>query len=315
MHSLTIFRRRAPLLALALGLILTGCGASAIARTTAPSISPTATSMPTTTTAPTSVLPPDCANAAVFAGAKRLGGTDLAINGPELSNMAYPGRLLPDGTPLKPLKVDPHPWTFVGFSRVNPTWDGPGGYNFALCNGSPTLEHTISAVSFRIETVTPYTGQLNQWPFCWTFAYHPGSKSADGVGCGGANANDEWLKVSFKGDATSGATVAAEQVQTSNGNIFYPEQPPYGPIPVKLPAGKAIAFNMNLALPSAPATYTFSVGISIDGAPPVFSASTDPVVQAPTAHYWDGAACLTPAMQAQIPPNADPQSAYICPES
>lgn len=299
---------------LAFALTLAGCGASATART--PVASPAATATPTPVPMPTATPPwttlPTCGLQYVFDYAKRLGDTDFVVAGPELSNLAYPGKQVPDGTALKPLRVDAHPVSAV---EVNPSMEAGGGYNFTLCNGSPTRSHLISAVTVRIDSLAPYTGQLSEWRFCNSAAYHPGSSGVFNGGCGGGNPNDEWMKATFSSGAASGATVVAAQVGAVNFNTFYHDQPPYAPLPVSVSAGKAIAFNVALDLPNPSATYTFSVGISLDGAPPVFSAPTDPVLLAPVAHYWDGAACLAPDMKSQIPPDADPQSAYICPES
>ncbi len=73
------------------------------------------------------------------------------------------------------------------------------------------------------------------------------------------------------------------------------------------------SFNLGIAAPTASGTYTFSLGISLDGAAHVYVPVPHQLLLDSSARAWDGKACITPAMQSQIP--ANDTAAYVCPKS
>jgi hypothetical protein len=69
---------------------------------------------------------------------------------------------------------------------------------------------------------------------------------------------------------------------------------------------------VSLAAPTTVGTYNFSFSVTVDGAKTPFAPLGVDLLLGP-ARVWDGAACLKPEMQAQIPTGST--DAYICPES
>ena len=98
----------------------------------------------------------------------------LTVSNPTLS--------LPETTPLKPLQV-----SLSGPETSDKTPTDPslsertgGGYVLSICNGA-TQSRTLQRVAVRLESVKPYTGQLNAWSSC----SGPYTRSfSTGAGCG-----------------------------------------------------------------------------------------------------------------------------------
>jgi hypothetical protein len=302
------------------GILLVGCG-SATAGQSSPSASHPAVPppTPTATTAPTPLPTADPAQAAAVCGWNQ-GMSRGAVHVGDLFishisfGLAYPAVGLPAGTPLKPLQVDTaisnNTWAPGSLSpqpaMVNPALNEQlGSFDVSVCNGSQTQSHVVQGTSIRIDTLASYSGQLSAWKSC--DAAYSRQQTAGGGGCGGGYAGDEYLHATFSDGATAGSVVAAQPSQGTSPAI-------HGPLPVTLAYGKTVELATGLTLPSAPAMYTFSVGIDMDGAPIWFPIS-ESMLFAPVAHEWSGEACSAPAMQSQIPAATNPPSYYICPES
>jgi hypothetical protein len=304
------------------GVLLVGCGSAPAAQPSPSSFhaavpSPT----PSATTAPTPLPTADSAQAAAACGWNQgqTGGAvhvgDLFISQPGLG-LANPAVGLPDGTPLKPLQVDTYSsnnaWGSGSRSpqppMVNPALaEQLGSFDVSVCNGSQTQSHLVQGTSIRIDTLTPYSGQLNAWKSCDSAYFR--QQTAGAGGCGGGYGGDEYLHATFSDGATAGTVVAAQ---------FTPGVEPAGrgsgPLPVTLAYGKTVELATGLTLPSAPAMYTVSVGVNVDGAPIWFHINWS-MLFAPVAHAWSGEACSAAAMQSQIPAATNPPSYYICPTS
>src|SRR5215813_3152315 len=134
-----------PMFLLSLSLVLAGCGASATTPPSGHQAAQTATAMdmssPTVTATPSPNAPQtpgattfDCASGRGFAGAPRLGASDLLVLGPSLNNLAYPGRKLQDKTPLKPLALTSRGALPYPSEEANPVDLSSGGYTIELCN-------------------------------------------------------------------------------------------------------------------------------------------------------------------------------------
>jgi hypothetical protein len=88
---------------------------------------------------------------------------------------------------------------------------------------------------------------------------------------------------------------------------------------VTLKAGGAIMLLISITRPNALGTYEFAVSVTTSAAGAASAASPyaplPPQLFALVAHKFTGHACLTSAMQAQIPAQAtNPATYYICPE-
>lgn len=299
-------------LSLGLALCLAGCGA-----TTADPSSTATTALPTAIPSSTPTL--DASRLAACglhspSGVVSLG--DLLVTGPGLTNIASPARKLPDGTPLAPfhlasgealntqLPLDP---------AVNPNMTaGSGGYWLSVCNSSPTTSHVVQGVSVRIESATPYSGELDAWNVC-DGSYDAATKQAGQAGCGGGFCANETLKATFDA-TTAGADASIKSVGSDKDFAGGCGPVVFGPLPVSLTPHQAIFINIGVVMPSTPVTYTFAFGVAQDSAAPSYLPASRPALLAPITHKWTGTACASSAMQAQIPPASSP-TYYICPAS
>src|SRR5690348_11927267 len=155
-------------------LLIAGCGApsaGASLPSTSSTPAPTATSAPTPVpTADLATLSGPCAPASGSQAATiphyQIG--DLIVTEARLS-FPYAAQQLPDGTPLQPVQL-PGPSLSAEFPDsppVNPHLkENPAGYEFLVCNNTPTQAHVIQSVSVRIASFTPYSGRLSAWQFC-----------------------------------------------------------------------------------------------------------------------------------------------------
>jgi len=286
--------------AVLVGLLLTGCSTSTRASTAGP---PTSTPPSSPTPLPTvdpAQLPQACHD---VAPAVRAGGLFAGAQA-RLGNVSYPHIHLPEGTPLKPLQVPGVNPQLPSDAPTNPDLRAlGGGYVVALCNGS-AQPHTIHAVAVRLESVTPYTGQLNEWVFC--AAPYTRSFRTGGGGCGGGPGQDEYVHGAFVPTAPPGTVIETTQTPGISSDR-------YGKLPWTLPPGAMILIDVGIVPPTAAGYYTFSFGLAIDGATPVFAAVAPATLLAPVAHEWTGDACLAPEMQSQIPPATNPPTFYLCP--
>lgn len=315
-HSISL------LLIFLIGLLGSACGAST-GTTSTGSVSATATATIAPTATPLATIP--AATVTQVCGqymptpAVSVGGLAV-VQQTGLGNLAYPATKLPDNAAQVPMVMqqssqggfilgpdDSHP--------TNPNMhEGGGGYAIWVCNIS-SAPHTISRVDVRLESVAPYTAQLNEWPACqspYTRQFGPG-----GAGCGGADFENEYMHAPFTPDATPGTVVTATQTGTNTG---VSGERNYGPLPVTLQPGERMSIEVGMGSDqygyhafSTAGTYTFSFGLSIDDQTPIFATTSPPTLLATPAHEWNGQACTTPAMQAQIPPATDPPTYYICP--
>ncbi len=305
-------------------LLAAACGQStsrpgALSQPTAtrqPTATPTLVATATPTLQPTATPAQAASGCAVGGGANLLRAGDLVISPIQLTNVSYPSQHIPDSTPLKPYAFTTNNLgaLFPDSTPTNPSLaesaGAAGGYAFIVCNDSPTQSHTIRAISVKLATLTPYTGQLNTYQACDGFYARPGPATFGG--CGGGFITDEYLHATFASSA--GAGVAVTATQTKTGSSFGRGSEP--PLPDTLAPGHTVGFVVGLTAPTASGTYTFSFGVTIDNGAPVYFGSAPATLLAPVAHKWTGPACEKPAMLAQIPTTVtNPPTRYICPES
>ncbi len=293
-------------------LSLAGCGTAASGGGTALS-SPTVTATPAPTPIPTvSTAPASCGMSAGRSPIYHVG--DLLIQ--QGFALVYPSRKLPDGTPLAPYSM-PDPSDSAALNArvpsdppTNPDMqESPGGFLVTICNVSTTQSHVVMSVSARIDSFTPYTGALNVWNYC-DGVYSRSQPSA--TGCGGGLVTDEYLSANFPASASVGSTVSATQVGTGNSSGSGPDAEP---LPVTLGPGQSLMLDVTVTVPAAPGIYGFSLGVAADSTAPAFAPAGQPALFAPVAHKWTAEACMTPAMQSQIPAATTPPTFYICPEA
>ncbi len=237
-----------------------------------------------------------------------------------LGNLAYPKIKLPDDAPLAPFQVVSESHVpIISSDRTHPTnprmRELGGGYTLSICNIS-TAPHIIQRVDVRLDSVVPYTSQLNQSSEC-VATYSPGS-GVGGTGCGGADYKTEYMHAPFAPDATVGATVTATQVGQTNGGENHGVEKQFSTLPVTLIQGDFITIEVGMGADTGPVfsvsgDYTFSFSLGVDGHAPERVAVSPPTLLTSIAREWTGAACTTPAMQAKFLPGATGE--YVCPAS
>jgi hypothetical protein len=229
---------------------------------------------------------------------------DSVIFTANIGPLAYPLVQLPSGTPAKPYKLTGAADTFAGSFlpvRVDPFGkDTP--YHASLfvqiCNTASAATHTVQAISAKLVSFTPLAGTVDAWtptPCDTTYYHNSPAKVVETGGCGGSYVDDLNLT------GTLSVTAPGTIITTVVGS--------HGSLPNSL-VGQESA-DVALTLPATPGTYSFAVGLQIDGMPMAFTGPGTAFVYAPVAHLWSGKACTTSGNLALIP--ASPAADYICP--
>ena len=287
------------LLALLAALLLAGCAPATTMQQQA-----TATRIPTATATPQATVSP--AHVTQACGGSIFGATgyyqvgDLYVS-VTLSQFAYPSRMIPNGTPLKPLQVVS---TQAGFDQQfpeQPYMNPQPSFVVTVCDAS-TNANDIEGLIATIESVTPDTGVLNAWNYC-AGSYSPQNQQpnvCEGPGVG----PEEDLNAVFSANAGAGESVTATLV-SHNTN--------YGPpLPLTLHPGRTLTILLNLTPPTRAGYYQFGVRVITNGATSATVPAQVIVLLDPAVRKWSGTACKATAMLAQIP--ADSMNSYICPE-
>jgi hypothetical protein len=304
----------ARLLTLALAGLLVACGTNAPPVLTGPTATTVPSGLPTADPAAAHTCATQTPKPVTYV---QLG--DLLFSRATLGALSYPAVMLPASVPLKPMQVTTavsnNVWSIGGplaaLPPANPGLEGNGaGYELIVCNASASAHHTVQAVSARIQTLTPFSGQLSVWKACDS-AYSRQQPSGGG-GCGGFGFYDETMKVSFSGATGQGATATATQLSDGlkDGG---PSQ--VGPLPYTLAPGQAITINVQLAPLTTPGIYILAFGVKVDGVATSYMPAVQAALHAPVAHTFTGAACQQSSMARQIPPATTPPSYFICPQA
>jgi hypothetical protein len=303
-------------------VMLAGCSGS----------SPTSTAK--TTPNPSSATSTPAAACGVAPVAPSIGEVAVAPQA-ALDGLAYPTAKLPDGIAPHPLIVAVGDLPPLGSTQpkytpdpshpTNPLvlQDTGGGYVLSLQNRS-TAAHTVRRIDVCLDSLTPASGQLNEWQPC--DAPYSRSGSSGPGGCGGHTVQDVFLHAPFTATPTVGSRVTATETRADDS--FYTTH--YQPLPVTLQPGERLTIEIGIGptttCPVAPetgfptsgclfktaGTYTFAFGVAVDGDAPVFAVRSPPTLLAP-ATEWTGQACTKPGMQALIPPATTPATNYVCP--
>ena len=303
-------------------VMLAGCSGS----------SPTSTA--TTTPTPHSATPIPAEACGDAPATPSVGGVAVAQQAP-LDGLAYPTAKLPDGIARQPLIVAVGDLPPLGTTQpkytpdpthpINPLvmQDTGGGYVLSLQNSS-TAAHTVRRVDMCLDSLTPASGQLNEWQPC-DVPYSRSGSSGPG-GCGGHTVQDVFLHAPFTATPTVGTRVTATETRADDS--FYTTH--YQPLPITLQPGERLTIEIGIGptttcpvatdtgfptsgcLFKTPGTYTFAFGVAVDAGAPVFAVRSPPTLLAP-ATEWTGQACTTPGMQALIPPATTPATNYVCP--
>lgn len=303
-------------------VMLAGCSVS----------SPTSTAQTTPSAHAATAIPASaCGDASATAS---VGGITVAPQAP-LDALAYPTAKLPDGIASRPLIVAVGDLPPLGTAQpkytpdpTHPTnplvmQDTGGGYVLSLQNSSPSA-HTVRGVEVCLDSLTPTSGQLNEWQPC--DAPYRRSGSPGPGGCGGHTQQEVFLHAPFTATPTVGTRVTATETRADDS--FYTTR--YQPFPITLqpgahltleigigptttcPVSPATGFPASSCLFKTPGTYTFAFGLLVDAGASVVAAHSLPTVLAP-ATEWTGDACTTPTMQTLIPPATTPATNYVCP--
>jgi hypothetical protein len=296
---------------LLLVVLLAGCGITAAGgASSASTASPTPTATPAPTIAP--ALLASCFGSDAAQTVHVVQSGDLLLTQPQLGGLAYPAVMLPATTPAtRPYPLESpdqsaYQTDFPNSPITNPSMDEHGGgFQFAVCNISRTSPHVLMGVSARLVAVTPYSGQLNQWQGCdGTLSSH---HQFVGGGCGGGIAGCVCFRATFPETATVGTEVPMVQTGTSLND----PGDGLGKLPFSLGPGRAATLLVGTAKPKAPATYSFTFGLTFDQGAAVYTPTSPAVLLAPIAHSWTGNNCEQPAMLAQITATS-PETYYIC---
>lgn len=304
--------RLALALTLILALALAGCSDSSLAASgNTPTVDPLATtpaSASSPTTASSSSQPTVTPNAqncgdewSGVTGLTRAGDLLFTPTIPTIDAILDP---LPAGVPLQPLKLPQQNATGQYVEWPTDTI-GTNSILVSVCNASRTTSHTIQGARVKLANFVAYTSQLNAWDFCAGFYARPAGVTSNNCDRGSAPV-DEQLQAVFASTAQPGTVVASTQPGGSGGS--------FGPLPAALLPGSAMYLNVTITAPTAPGTYTFAVSLTVDGASFPYTSNTS-LLLAPIAHQWNGQACTTSGMLAQIPPATNPPTGYICPAS
>lgn len=298
-------------LTLLLSLAMASCASGASGTPSA--AGPTATSSVSAAsmaTAPTSPTPwptvtPDgtpCADLmSKQAGVVRTG--DLLL-GPTFTDPEQLLYQLPDGTPLEPLKL-PQQNTSGRFPGWPVSTLGASSVYTPVCNASATTAHRVEGMRVKLTGFTAYSAQLNEWDYCAGSYARPAGVAPNNCDRGMAP-TDEMFGAVFAANAPVG-TIVTGQPGSSPIEGF-------GPLPAVLPPGIVMYLHVAITVPAARGTYSFAVSVTADGTQLPFTSSAS-MLLAPVAHIWNGQACTTSSMLAQIPPATNPPTPYICPVS
>lgn len=302
---------QSPARLLLLVILLAGCSTTSISGAT-----PTNTTPPIATAPPIPTIAPAILAACFGADATRpqqaIQVGDLLITQVELGGLSYPAVMLPDNAaPTKPFLLhrsdgDAYQTDFPHSPITNPSMEEHGGgFQFSICNISTTSPHVLKSVSAKISALTTYTGQVNQWQACeGTLSSH---HQLAGGGCGGGLAGCICFRAKFPDTATAGTDVPMSQTDTTLND----PGDGLGKLPLSLGPGEAVTLLVGMEKPKAPATYTFTFGLTFDSAAAVFTPASPAVLLAPIAHSWTGENCQKPALLAQITAT-NPETYYIC---
>lgn len=285
---------------LALVVWLVGCGSLTTQHTAAgstPTVAPwpTSTPKPTTPPVPYGVACSDLLQGAVIAAHSG----DLTYTKIQASPFSQ-HRQLPSTLPLAPMSVQlvmQHP-DLAQAPAVN-----VDSFVFSVCNSSTTKSHVLRRISLKLSGAEQATDVINVADPCWTV--YSRANGLTQAGCGGG-IQAVAISGAFATDATVGTVVQTTDADVNAAGAAWE--------PVTLAPGYGVTFLIKLKAPLAPATYTYALGVGVDGAaisyPDGYSVR---MLTTATPRIWNGDACLGPAMQALIPPAATPPITYICP--
>jgi hypothetical protein len=167
-----------------------------------------------------------------------------------------------------------------------------------------TKSHVIGAISVKLDAFVADNNTINTSHYCLHLYTRQGM--VDHTGCGGGYAGGDLnLKASFAANGAAGAVAPA--VDSGTGQALGS---------ISLAPGHGLYALVDITPPTAPGTARYRIGFAFDGAAAVYPAPASPtVMNATTTRAWDGDACLSDAMQQQMPPATNPPTYYICPQS
>lgn len=177
--------------------------------------------------------------------------------------------------------------------------------DIGLTSASPATPAYLCAVTARIVAFQPLAAPMpNLIRACSDHPYLDPGGADYGGDCGTELGPPATAAIHFAA-ATPGSTTTVP-VHSSAG----PGQKATFPSP----DGRAARIGVLLAVPAS-GTYTFVVGLWQDRAGPAHTLRVSETFNLDVAHEWSGQFCTTPAMQALLPPPADPPTPLLCPGS
>ncbi len=316
-HSRRLALNSISVVALTLGMLLSGCGATpttpvgqgATAANTATAVAPN-TPFPTAPMAPATAASFEVAGCPPVAWPvqPQYGAVDgLRVSIPQRwTTLDFPEALMPNTLPSAPYQV---PLTASEAQQVGAFHPNPPvnpslatGYYLQVCNQT-SAAHTITSLGVSITSFTPSSGPVTVWRLCQDGPYDAATRHTTPV-CGGGFGQVDWLAATLPGDSAGASALATTNTQ-AHANGANP--------PVVIPPNESIGFLIAVDGLTSQGTYTLGFGISVDGAAQTTLTPSDGAFFiAPSAIVWTGTACESSVMQAHIPASSQ-DSYYVCP--
>ncbi len=295
--------------ALALGMVLSGCGVTTttgvgggVIRNT-PTPWPTTAATATASTASSGPIPEfDGCPPVQFPTQPqyvRVGALNISV---PKRLAGSPNALMPSNAPKAPYKIAASAVNnYAPNPPVNPVLSS--GYLFQICN-TTGASHTLTSIRATIASFTASSGAVTVWHICAGGPYNAATKQTT-IGCGGGAGAFDWLEVNLSNNRTGASATA---IVNSDATNFAGVN-----LPASIGPNKYIQVLITVKGLTSQGTYALTFDVSVDGtAPKTLTPSDGPFLIAPSASIWTGTACQTPAMQAQIPASSQ-DAYYVCP--
>jgi hypothetical protein len=135
-----------------------------------------------------------------------------------MESLVFAARQLPAGIPLTPLQI-PNlndqaaliaqipalPEVILQGDSLGGLSGAAGGFGIEVCNVSTTTSHLIEGGTLKFASVAPFSDGVNSWHICDGFFTRSVPSGRTGGGCGGSEASDEELRVTFPPQAGGGS--------------------------------------------------------------------------------------------------------------
>jgi hypothetical protein len=192
-------------------------------------------------------------------------------------------------------------------------------FTIQICNLSSDHSYRLDALGMKVGTLTSYTGTtVNIQPLCWP-AFSSKTRLAGG-GCGYARGySEERFRVTWPNNVEQGTEAKeVKQVEADTDETADPNGDHYGTFPTNLPVKKVIKVTMEVTRPIHEGTFTFQIGIKVDGKSMIYTKNVaGPAlwVSPSSVHEWTGAACEDNSFFSKQIPTTGIEEWFLCPKT